>query len=100
MPKHTTVNPERVQELEDKGDLRPDTLKKRAKALEDLDSFLKENHQISLDDALTNPGFELFLMQYFESLRVEVKDQNGILREICQKANTLCSIKSTLKMAI
>ena len=70
MPKHTTVNPERVQELEDKGGLRPDTLKKRAKALEDLDRFLKENHQISLDDALTNPGFELFLMQYFESLRL------------------------------
>ena len=57
--------------------------------MEDLDGFLKENQQISLDDALTNPGFELFLMQYFESLRVEVKDQNGILREICQKANTL-----------
>ena len=100
MPKHTTVNPERVQELEDKGGLRPDTLKKRAKALEDLDGFLKENQQISLDDALTNPGFELFLMQYFESLRVEVKDQNGVLREICPKANTLCSIKSSLKMAI
>merc|ERR1711974_245835 len=87
MPKHTTVNPERVQELEDKGGLRPDTLKKRAKALEDLDSFLKENHQISLDDALTNPVFELFLMQYFESLRVEVKDQNGVLREICKFAS-------------
>ena len=68
--------------------------------MEDLDGFLKENQQISLDDALTNPGFELFLMQYFESLRVEVKDQNGVLREICQKANTLCSIKSSLKMAI
>ena len=56
MVKNIAVNPDRVQELVEKGGLKPDTLRKRAKALEDLGSFLAANHKLSLDEGLANPG--------------------------------------------
>ena len=55
LKKIIAVNPERVQELVEKGVLKPDTLKKRAKALEDFGNFLAANHNLSLYEALANP---------------------------------------------
>ena len=100
MVKNIAVNPDRVQELVEKGGLKPDTLRKRAKALEDLGSFLAANHKLSLDEALTNPGLEGFLMEFFESLRVEQKDENGEVHDLSPKGRTLDSLKSNLKIAI
>ena len=64
MVENIAVNPDRVQELVEKGGLKPDTLRKRAKALEDLRSFLAVQ-KLSLDEALTNPGLDSFLMEVF-----------------------------------
>ena len=64
------MNPERVQELVEKGVLKPDTLKKRA--LEDFGNFLAANHNLSLYEALANPGLEGFLMVFCEIKEVEV----------------------------
>ena len=72
MVKNVAVNPERVQELVEKGVLKPDTLKKRAKALEDFGNFLAANHNLSLYEALANPGLEGFLMVFCEIKEVEV----------------------------
>ena len=72
LKKNIAVNPERVQELVEKGVLKPDTLKKRAKALEDLGNFLAANHNLSLYEALANPGLEGFLMVFCEIKEVEV----------------------------
>ena len=70
LKKNIAVNPERVQELVEKGVLKPDTLKKRA--LEDFGNFLAANHNLSLYEALANPGLEGFLMVFCEIKEVEV----------------------------
>ena len=72
LKKNIAVNPERVQELVEKGVLKPDTLKKRAKALEDFGNFLAANHNLSLYEELANPGLEGFLMVFCEIKEVEV----------------------------
>ena len=72
LKKNIAVNPERVQELVEKGVLKPDTQKKRAKALEDFGNFLAANHNLSLYEALANPGLEGFLMVFCEIKEVEV----------------------------
>ena len=82
MVKNIAVNPDRVQELVEKGGLKPDTLRKRVKALEDLRSFFAANHKLSLDEALTNPGLEGFLVDFFESVRVEQKDEIGEVQDV------------------
>ena len=94
MVKNVAVNPERVQELVEKGGLKPDTLKRRAKALEDLGDFLTTNHGLSVDEALANPGLEDFLMEFFESLRVEQKDKNGQAQDLSPKGRTMDSVRS------
>ena len=94
MVKNVAVNPERVQELVGKGGLKPDTLKRRAKALEDLGNFLTANHGLSVDEALANPGLEDFLMEFFESLRVEQKDKNGQAQDLSPKGRTMDSVRS------
>ena len=45
LKKNIAVNPERVQELVEKGGVKPETLKRRAKALEDLSNFLTAKPQ-------------------------------------------------------
>ena len=42
MPKNVDVDPERVQVLLESGGLKPETLKKRARMLECLTTFLEE----------------------------------------------------------
>ena len=66
MVNNIAVNPERVQELVKKGGLKPDTLRKRGKTLEDLGSFLAASHMLSLDKALTNLGLAGILMEFIE----------------------------------
>ena len=78
----------------EKGGLKPDTLKRRAKALEDLGNFLTANHGLSVDEALANPGLEDFLMEFFESLRVEQKDKNGQAQDLSPKGRTMDSVRS------
>ena len=95
LKKNIAVNPERVQELVEKGVLKPDTLKKRAKALEDFGNFLAANHNLSLYEALANPGLEGFLMVFCEIKEVEVlKYQVGAHFKALVKGVLMAVLKS------
>ena len=91
MPKNVKVDPDRVQELLANGGLKPDTLKKRARALDGLENFLKENCRLSVDEAIKDPSFESLLMSYFECLRVEQKDESGKVADVCPKQDIRAS---------
>ena len=68
--KNIAVNPERVQELVEKGGLKPDTQRKKPRPLRTLVfSWLQTT---TLDEALANPGLEGFLMVFCEIKEVEL----------------------------
>ena len=79
MPRNTVIDPNRVDHLVLGGGLKQDTLKRRERAYKALDDFLRAQYQVTADDALKSSQLEDVLMSYFESLRVQQKDDKGEL---------------------
>ncbi|CAB4039037.1 Hypothetical predicted protein [Paramuricea clavata] len=100
MPVNADVDLDRVQQLVEGGGIKPETLKKRAKSLDALENFLKSKHGTSLEQALISANFENLLMAYFESLRVQQRDESGNVSYIIPKRKKMESNKSNLKLAI
>ena len=61
MPKNVKVDPDQVQDLLAYGGLKPDTLKKKSLTLDGLETFLKENCRVSVDESIKDPSFESLL---------------------------------------
>ena len=94
MPKHATTDPSRVADLVKGGGLKPDTLKKRELAWKSLDEFVRVQYKITADDAIKSsvPELEKMLMEYFESLRVQQKGEDG---EMIDTVPTLLTRKTS-----
>ena len=102
MPKHATTDPSRVADLVKGGGLKPDTLKKRELAWNSLDEFVREQYKITADDAIKSsvPELEKMLMEYFESLRVQQKGEDGEMIDTVPKQRSMDAYKSNLKLYI
>ena len=102
MPKHATTDPSRVADLVKGGGLKPDTLKKRELAWKSLDEFVREQYKITADDAIKSsvPELEKMLMEYFESLRVQQKGEDGEMIDTVPKQRSMDAYKSNLKLYI
>ena len=102
MPKHATTDPSRVADLVKGGGLKPDTLKKRELAWNSLDEFVREQYKITADDATKSsvPELEKMLMEYFESLRVQQKGEDGEMIDTVPKQRSMDAYKSNLKLYI
>ena len=102
MPKHATTDPSRVADLVKGGGLKPDTLKKRELAWNSLDEFVREQYKITADDAIKSsvPELEKMLMEYFESLRIQQKGEDGEMIDTVPKQRSMDAYKSNLKLYI
>ena len=102
MPKHATTDPSRVADLVKGRGLKPDTLKKRELAWNSLDEFVREQYKITADDAIKSsvPELEKMLMEYFESLRVQQKGEDGEMIDTVPKQRSMDAYKSNLKLYI
>ena len=100
MPRNAVIDPNRVDDLVLGGGLKQDTLKRRERAYKALDDFLRAQYQVTADDALKSSQLEDVLMSYFESLRVQQKDDKGELVDVVPKQRTLDAFKSNLKLEV